>query len=108
MAKKFAHLREKMPLDRQARAKERAAAILAAMPLNELRRARALSQEALARAMETSQGEISKLEHRTDAYISTLRSYVEAMHGRLRIIAEFPQGSYEITQFEELDAVASH
>jgi hypothetical protein len=57
--------------------------------------------------METTQGEISKLEHRTDAYISTLRSYVEAMHGRLRIVAEFPEGSYEIMQFEEIDGVSS-
>lgn len=103
MTKKFRHLRERMPADRQARAKERADAILAAMPLQELRRARALSQQTLAKAMEISQGEVSKLEHRTDAYISTLRSYLEAMHGRLRIIAEFPEGSYEITQFEELD-----
>jgi transcriptional regulator with XRE-family HTH domain len=107
MTKKFARLRERMPLDRQARAKGRAEAILAAMPLQELRRARTLSQQTLAKDMNTSQGEISKLEHRTDAYISTLRSYVEAMHGRLRIIAEFPEGTYEITQFEELEEAAS-
>ncbi len=106
MAKRFAHLRAKMPPERQARAKERADALLAAMPLQELRRARELSQQALAQTMETTQGEISKLEHRTDAYISTLRSYVEAMHGRLRIVAEFPEGSYEITQFEELGDVS--
>lgn len=108
MAKRFAHLRKKMAPERQARAKARADAILASIPLQELRRARELSQQTLAKAMETTQGEISKLEHRTDAYISTLRSYVEAMNGRLRIVAEFPEGSYEITQFEELDGVSSH
>ncbi len=108
MTKRFAHLREKMPRERQDRAKARADVILASMPLQELRRARELSQQTLAKAMETTQGEISKLEHRTDAYISTLRSYVEAMHGRLRIVAEFPEGSYEITQFEEIDSVSSH
>ncbi len=107
MTKRFAHLREKMPRERQARAKARADAILASMPLQELRRARELSQQTLAKTMDTTQGEISKLEHRTDAYISTLRSYVEAMHGRLRIVAEFPEGSYEITQFEEIDRVSS-
>lgn len=104
MAKRFAQLRAKMSRERQVRAKARADAILASLPLQELRRARALSQQTLATAMDTTQSEISKLEHRTDAYISTLRSYVEAMHGRLRIIAEFPEGSYEITQFEELDS----
>ncbi len=102
MAKKFADLRAKMKPEHQARAKERADAILAAMPLQELRRARQLSQQILAKTMDTTQGEVSKLEHRTDAYISTLRSYVEAMNGHLRIVAEFPEGCYEITQFEEL------
>jgi transcriptional regulator with XRE-family HTH domain len=107
MTKKFIHLREKMPRERQARAKARADAILSSVPLQELRRARELSQQTLAKAMETTQSEISKLEHRTDAYISTLRSYIEAMHGRLRIVAEFPEGSYEITQFEEIEEAAS-
>jgi hypothetical protein len=102
MTKKFTELRARMSADHQARAKRRAEAILATLPLQELRRARTLSQEMLARAMDTSQGEVSKLEHRTDAYVSTLRSYVEAMNGRLRILAEFPEGTYEITQFEEL------
>lgn len=102
MAKKFAQLRARMSPERQARAKARADAVLETMPLQELRRARTLSQETLAKAMETSQGEISKLEHRTDAYISTIRSYIEAMNGRLRILAEFPEGTYEITQFEDL------
>ena len=103
MAKKFAHLRAGMAPERQARARQRATAILAALPLQELRRARRLSQDTLAQTMDTTQGEISKLEHRADAYISTLRSYVEALNGRLRIVAEFPEGSYEIEQFGDID-----
>jgi hypothetical protein len=102
MSKKFADIRSKISPERQARAKERAAAILAALPLQELRRARQYSQQTLAVTMDTTQGEVSKLEHRTDAYLSTLRSYVEAMDGHLRIVAEFPEGSYEITQFSAI------
>jgi hypothetical protein len=102
VAKKFAQLRAGMPPQRQARARRRAGAILEALPLQELRRARRLSQETLAQNMDTTQGEISKLEHRADAYISTLRNYVEALNGRLRIVAEFPEGSYEIEQFEDI------
>ena len=52
--------------------------------------------------METSQGEVSKLEHRTDIYVSTLRNYVEAMNGTLRIIVESPEGQYAINQFREI------
>ena len=52
--------------------------------------------------METSQGEVSKLEHCTDIYVSTLRNCVEAMNGTLRIIVEFPEGQYEINQSREI------
>jgi hypothetical protein len=35
-------------------------------------------------------------------YVSTVRSYIEAMGGRLDIIATFPEGRYEISQFGAL------
>jgi hypothetical protein len=33
---------------------------------------------------------ISRIEHRSDLLLSTLRSYVEAMGGKLSLIVEFP------------------
>jgi hypothetical protein len=36
-------------------------------------------------------------------YVSTLRRFVEAMGGKLEIIAQFPDGTVRITQFHELD-----
>jgi hypothetical protein len=36
-------------------------------------------------------------------YLSTLRSYIEAMGGKLEIIARFPQRAVRIMQFETLD-----
>ncbi len=49
------------------------------------------------------QPEISKIEHRTDMYVSTLPRFVEAMGGKLEITAQFPDGTVRITQFHELD-----
>lgn len=43
---------------------------------------------------------MSKVESQTDMYVSTLRRFVEAMGGELRIVAHFPQGNVEINQFK--------
>ena len=51
----------------------------------------------------TKQANISRIERRTDMYISTLRSYIEAMGGELDIIARFPHGEIHINQFEGLN-----
>jgi hypothetical protein len=56
--------------------------------------------------MEVEQSEISRIEKRTDMYVSTLRSYIEAMGGTLRIEARFPDGAVEITQFQMQDTAA--
>jgi transcriptional regulator with XRE-family HTH domain len=69
------------------------------MPLQELRRARQLTQEQLAEALGMDQGNISKLERRTDMYVSTLRKFVEALGGQLEVVARFPEGSIRISQF---------
>ena len=58
--------------------------------LGELRRARALTQKSLARKLGIGQESVSKLESRSDLMLSTLRSYVEALGGRLDLIAKFP------------------
>jgi len=103
MAKSFKTLKEKMSPESLARANQKAQEMLEAMPLQELRQARLLSQEQLAKALHLKQPSISKLEKRTDMYISTLRSVVKAMGGDLEIVARFPDGSVRINQFEELD-----
>jgi transcriptional regulator with XRE-family HTH domain len=70
--------------------------------IQELRRARNLSQEQLAKFLNTKQANISQIENRTDMYISTLRSYIEAMGGQLKIVAHFPDGDVFINQFKEI------
>lgn len=106
MAKKFADLRAKMSPEAQARVEAKAQELLAEMPLNELRQARGLSQKMLAELLHVQQPSIAKIEKRTDMYISTLRSHIEAMGGQLEVIARFPDGSVKISNFAEIEAAA--
>ena len=103
MAKKYSELRSKMSPAARARARTRADALLAQVPLFGLRQARQLSQEQLANVLHVKQASISKLERRTDMYLSTLRSYIEAMGGELEIVARFPDGAVRIRQLEEIE-----
>ena len=60
------------------------------MTLQDLRKAHSLTQTRLAEALGKSQVTIAQMERRGDLLLSTLRSYVEAMGGRLDLVAEFP------------------
>ena len=73
--------------------------LLAEMPLHELRRARSLTQQDVAETLNVNQPAVAKLEQRADIYVSSLRNYIEAAGGRLKIIAEFPEGEVAITNF---------
>jgi transcriptional regulator with XRE-family HTH domain len=73
------------------RVEKRAAALIAEeMTLCELRRARKLTQQKLAKSLRIGQEGVSKLEQRTDLLISTLRNCVKGMGGDLHLVAEFP------------------
>ena len=102
MSKPYAILREKMKPAARKKAAEKTKTLLAEMPLQELRHARDLSQEQLARTLSVKQPSVSKLEQRTDMYISTLRNFIKAMGGDLEIIARFHDGSVQINQFEDI------
>lgn len=104
MAKKWRTIREKMDPERQERIRKRTEELLDELPLQELRQARALSQQELAEVLGLNQATVSKLERRTDMYLSSLRRFVEAMGGELEISANFPDGKVRIQLFEDLDA----
>jgi len=93
-----------MSPESKARVAARVKAELAKMPLHQLRNARELTQTRLAEVLEMDQGNISKLEKRTDMYLSTLRSYIEAMGGVLEIRAVFPDGEVQIDLLNKLSA----
>ena len=102
MARKMEDFIASLPAERQQRIKERSEELLQEhMALQELRKAMAFTQEQIAQELCMDQGNLSKLERRTDLMLSTLRRYIEAMGGSLRIIAEFPEKPpVEITGFE--------
>lgn len=102
MNKPFNTLRKKMSLPAQKAAVAKKNDMIKEMPLQELRQAHQLSQERLAELLLTKQANVSRIERRTDMYISTLRSYIEAMGGKLDIIAKFPDGEVYINQFEDI------
>lgn len=102
MAKKFEELFEELPAESRQRVIERAERLRAEMPLGKLRQAQQMTQESLAEALGIGQAAVSRIEHRTDAYVSTLRRYIEAMGGTLVVVARFPEGEVRITQFEEI------
>ncbi len=106
MARKFVELQRRMSPERQARVRERVKEALATMALDELREARNLTQSQLATVLRVDQGSVSKMERRTDMYVSTLRSYVEAMGGHLDIRAVFPDGDVQIDQFSDIALAA--
>lgn len=58
--------------------------------LKELRRLSAKSQARIAKTLKISQPAVSKIEKQTDMYLSTLRSYVEAIGGELDVIVRLP------------------
>ena len=66
------------------------------LKLHELRAARHMTQQQLAKTLDMTQAAVSQLEQRTDIYLSTLENFVEAMGGRLEMYAVFPDGKVKL------------
>lgn len=99
----FGKLTREFTATRRARVDARQDELRSAMALHELRRAREMTQKAIGKALNVKQPAVAKLERRTDMYVSNLRAYIEAVGGRLNIVAQFPQGDVTITNFSEAD-----
>jgi DNA-binding XRE family transcriptional regulator len=91
MAKKLDQIMAALPAKRRGKIEARAAELAAELTtLRDLRRAVAQTQEELAATLGVGQDTISRLEKRSDMLLSTLRRYVEAMGGKLELVAKFP------------------
>jgi len=90
MARKFAELRAQMRPDAQQRSKSRANQMLADINLAELRQSIGMSQREVAVVMNVNQPAIAKIEQRTDMLLSTLKHYVSAIGGAMRITIDIP------------------
>jgi DNA-binding XRE family transcriptional regulator len=91
MARNIDDVINKLSPAQRAKVEARAAHLIAEqMTLQQLRKARKLTQQKLAKSLHIGQEGVCKLEKRSDLLISTLRDYVEAMGGNLSLVAEFP------------------
>jgi DNA-binding XRE family transcriptional regulator len=71
--------------------KQRTAELIAEeMNLREVRRLRRLTQARLSKKLKIGQEGVSRIEKRSDLYLSTLRSYVEGVGGELTLMVRFP------------------
>jgi transcriptional regulator with XRE-family HTH domain len=102
MARNFRELEAKMSARARVRSDAKAQKMIEEMALSELRQAMGITQERLAKALRINQAGVSKIESRSDIFVSTLRRAIEAMGGRLEIRAKFPAGEVRIRQFEGL------
>jgi DNA-binding transcriptional regulator YiaG len=92
-----AHERFKALLETKPRAKARYDAVLAEInsrqaTLRRLREARALTQSTLAELLDMDQSEVSRLEHRSDMLLSTLKRFIEATGGEMHVVVSYPDG----------------
>ena len=102
MAKNYQELRAKMSPEARAGSDSEYQRLVEEMSLHQLRKARELTQSKIAEELHIGQGDVSKLERRTDMYVSTLISYLQAVGADLEIRAIFPDGrTVKITQFAE-------
>jgi DNA-binding XRE family transcriptional regulator len=91
MARNVNDIISALPAARRRKIEKRAQQLIAEeMTLQELRRARELTQVELAKTLGIAQKQISEIEKRTDMHISTLRRSIEAMGGTLSLVAQFP------------------
>jgi len=102
MSKPFRNLVDSISPERKKEIDSRTNELLREMEIRELRKALDITQEELAIALEMKQSAISRIEHQSDMFISTLRSILSAMGATLKIVASFPEGDIQINQFEDV------
>jgi DNA-binding XRE family transcriptional regulator len=100
----FSELRNKMSPERRARSDARVKEMMAEMLLAELRKHSGLTQQEVAETLGISQPGLSKMESQSDMQIGTLDRIVEALGGKLEIIAHMPGGDVVLTQFNKQSA----
>ena len=105
MGTKLEKIMSRLPAKRRAKVEGRAAQLIAEEhTLRDLRKAREMTQDRLAELLNIGQDSISRLEKRTDLHISTLKGYISALGGGLRLIAEFPdRPPIELTGLGDLE-----
>ena len=90
-AKTLAEMKAKLSPGQRAAVRKRVAQLrLEELSLAQIRKARHLTQAALAQKLGVKQATVSQVESSTDLYLSTLRRHIEAMGGEMTLTATFP------------------
>ena len=105
--KKWTELRSRIPAERRQATDLKVAQAVKEMPLHRLREARRLTQKQMAETMHIDQSRVSKIERRTDVYVSNLRNFVCALGGELELVARFPDGRVKISSFSDAECVGT-
>lgn len=84
---------ESLPEDERAAIDARARELIRAYTLQQVRELVSKTQQEVAERLGTGQGNVSRMERRRDALVSNVASYIEALGGRLRLVADLPDGT---------------
>lgn len=91
MGRKLNEIVDGLPIARRERVEARFQELKGEVEsLGELRRAAGKAQAEIASALNIKQPSVSKIEKQADMYLSTLKSYVEAIGGQLDLIVRLP------------------
>lgn len=106
MNKPFKDIMAELPDDQREYVEKRGEEIYQEyITLKELRKVRELTQEHLAKVLNIKQESVSKLEKRSDIMLSTLRRYITAMGGELKLVVSLPgKQPYTLKGFEDFSA----
>lgn len=109
MGKTYEQLLADLSPQRRKRVEARAAQLIAEeQSLRDLRQARQLTQQHMAKRLGVRQHSISRLEQRSDMLLSTLRDYVGKMGGELVLTVHFPdRDPVRITGFADMGGAAN-
>jgi transcriptional regulator with XRE-family HTH domain len=92
MARSLDEILSELPQDRRASIDARYERLRQDVEsLRQLRRLAGKAQSEIATALKIKQPSVSKIEKQTDMYLSTLRSYVEAIGGELELVVKLPK-----------------
>jgi len=96
----FSNLTANFTSERKAKIAAQTENLEAKTALDEIRQAFSLTKEQLASKLKVEQSAIPDLEQRSNVYISHLREVIEAMGGKLKIVASFGDRSVKSTDLD--------
>ena len=103
---KWSEIKDRVKPNTRARIEAEARRLSEDLHLSQIRKARGLTQEAMADILGVTQAEVSKMERRTELYVGTLRKFIEAMNGELVLAARFSDGVEIPIQLAEAEDAA--